>query len=115
MTARTNTQQLAYAGRHRLADTVVIALPPAAPMHGRLSRPLRPVPTAPVTAAMPALRLMPPVQLDRRDGWKLTRRGRIVAQSVAGAAILGFAIAADPIAHAVVQFTVSVGQIVGAL
>ena len=67
------------------------------------------------TQLMPALRLLPPVRPDRRTGWKLTRRGHIVAQGFAGAAILGLAIAADPIAHAVVQFTVNVGQIVGAL
>lgn len=76
MTARTDTQQLAYAGRHRLADTVLIALPPAAPMHGRLSRPLRPVPTAPATDAMPALRMLPPVGHDNADQLRLTLRGR---------------------------------------
>lgn len=109
------TRKTPSPGRHRLADTVVIALPPVPPMHGRLSRPLRPVPTAPSTDAIPALRMLPPLQPDRRDGWKLTRRGQIVIQGFGGAAILGFAIAADPIAHAVVQFTVTVGQIVGAL
>lgn len=77
--------------------------------------PAIPAPDHCPTVMMPALRLMPPVRPDRRDGWKLTRRGQIAAKSGLGAAILGFAIAADPIAHAIVQFTVTAGQMVGAL
>lgn len=68
-------------GRHRLADTQPIALPPAAPMHGRLSRPLRPVPTTDPTTAMPALRLLPPLGLER-TGLTLTRRGHIALVAV---------------------------------
>lgn len=80
-------------GRHRLADTVVIALPPVAPMYGRLSRPLRPVPTAPPTAAMPALRLLPPVAPDNADRLRLTPRGRRVRAVLLGSLVLGACVA----------------------
>lgn len=70
--------------------------------------------TATDTVVMPALRLYPPTQPDRRT-WRLSRRGRIVRDMVAGAAVLGAALLVDPAVHAVVQLSVTVGQIVGAL
>lgn len=75
-----------YTGRHRLADTQPIALPPAAPMHGRLSRPLRPVPTVEPTTAMPALRLYPALD---NGGLTITRRGYAALIAV-GAPAVGF-------------------------
>lgn len=67
------------------------------------------------TRLMPALRMYPPVQPDRRDGWKLTRRGQIVAKVFSGAAILAAAMAVDPITHSAVAGLVALGQMVGAL
>lgn len=92
-------------GRHRLAETQPIALPPAAPMHGRLSRPLRPVPTADPTTAMPALRLLPPAQPER-IGLTLTRRGHIAAAVVGGAAL-------GPALYGFWSAVGAIGQLVG--
>lgn len=70
-----------YIGRHRLPNTQPIALPPAAPMqHGRLSRPLRPVPVADPTTAIAMPRMYPP--LEDRTGLTLTRRGHIALVAV---------------------------------
>lgn len=62
----------AYTGRHRTLDTQPIALRPAAPMHGSLSRPLRPVPNNDPTTAIAMPRMYPPVRDDRDP---ITRRG----------------------------------------
>lgn len=93
MTARTDTQQLAYAGRHRQLDTQPIALPPVAPMHGRLSRPLRPVPMPPPTDVLPALRLLPPVAPDGADRLRLTPFGRKVRTAAIALLALGACLA----------------------
>ncbi len=82
----------AYTGRHRQLETQPIALPPAAPMHGVLSRPRRPVPVGEPTTAMPALRLYP--ELQPKPGLSITRRGYAAIVAVGApaaiAALYGF-------------------------
>lgn len=57
-------------------------------------------------------RLLPPLAPDRRDRVRLTRRGRIVRDLLAGASVLGLAVLADPISHAIGTFVVFVAPFV---